>query len=195
MRGRVRRWTFAAIAACALAAVIPVIAAAKHDTKHGGGGGSSAIKHVLLISVDGLHQSDLNWYVANNPGSELAKLTAGGAEYTSAQTPVPSDSDPGMTAQMTGGNPRTTGVYYDVSYSHALLEAGTTSCTGKPLGADVVYDSPDDIDVTRLDAGQGLSGLPDSILSMTSTPQDLLVPATFPVDPSTCKPIPPWQYL
>jgi hypothetical protein len=100
-----------------------------------------------------------------------------------------------MTAQVTGGNPRTTGVYYNVAYSHALLEAGTTSCTGQPTGADVVYDSPDDKDVTRLDAGQGLSGLPDSILNMTSTPQDLLVPSTFPVDPSTCKPIAPWQYL
>ena len=36
-----------------------------------------------------------------------------------------------------------------------------------------------------LDAGQGLSGLPGSILQMTSTPQDLLNPATFPVDPTT----------
>ncbi len=30
------------------------------------------IKHVLLISVDGMHQSDLDWYVANHPNSELA---------------------------------------------------------------------------------------------------------------------------
>ena len=28
------------------------------------------IQHVLLISVDGLHQSDLEWYVANHPNSE-----------------------------------------------------------------------------------------------------------------------------
>jgi hypothetical protein len=202
MRGRFRNWTFAAVVACALAAGIPVIAAAKHagtgeheQRGQGGGAPASAIKHVLLISVDGLHQSDLNWYVANHPGSELAKLALGGAQYAWAHTPVPSDSDPGMTAQMTGGDPRTTGVYYDVSYSHSLYEAGTTSCHGQPTGADVVYDSPDDIDVTKLDAGQGLSGLPDSILSMTSTPQNLLVPATFPVDPNTCQPIAPWQYL
>jgi hypothetical protein len=100
-----------------------------------------------------------------------------------------------MTAQVTGGNPRTTGVYYDVEYNHALLPPGTTSCHGQPTGAPVVYDSPDDLDVTRLDAGQGLSGLPGSILNMTSTPQDLLNPATFPVDPATCKPISPNQYL
>src|SRR5215475_14384965 len=73
--------------------------------------------HVLLISVDGMHQSDLDWYIANHPGSTLAKLTHSGSEYTNAQTSNPSDSDPGGTALMTGGNPRSTGVYYDVEYS------------------------------------------------------------------------------
>ena len=29
-----------------------------------GADGQSQIKHVLLISVDGMHQSDLEWYVA-----------------------------------------------------------------------------------------------------------------------------------
>ena len=43
-----------------------------------------AVKHVLLISVDGLHQSDLEWYVANHPSSELAKLVHGGAEFSNA---------------------------------------------------------------------------------------------------------------
>jgi hypothetical protein len=199
MHGRFRKRAFAAVAAVAVAVAIPVAAAAGHDRDHGHGEHHHrhAIQHVLLISVDGMHQSDLNWYVANHPGSELAKLTTGGAEYASAQTPVPSDSDPGMTAQMTGGNPRTTGVFYDVEFNHALLPPGTTSCHGQPddSGANVVYDSPDDIDVTRLDAGQGLSGLPGSILKMTSTPQDLLVPSTFPVDPATCKPIYPHSYL
>ena len=93
--------------------------------------------------------------MAHHPGSELAKLTAGGGEYTRAQTPIPSDSDPGMTAQMTGGNPKTTGVFYDVEYNHALLEAGTTSCHGQATGADVIYDSPDDINVNRARRGPG----------------------------------------
>src|ERR1700751_1785604 len=104
---------------------------------------SPRIEHVLLLSVDGLHQSDLEWYVANHPSSELAKLVHGGAEFSNAHTSVPSDSDPGGTAVMTGGDPRSTGVYYDVSYSHSVYEAGTTNCTGA-TGGDVVYDSPDD---------------------------------------------------
>jgi hypothetical protein len=150
---------------------------------------------VLLISVDGLHQSDVEWYVANNPGSELAKLVGGGAEYARAQTPIPSDSFPGMTAQVTGGNPRTTGIYYDDEYSHAVLPAGTMSCHGQPTGGEVIYDSPDDKDVTKLDAGQGLAGLPESILEMTAQPQSLLNPAALPVNPQTCMPIYPHEYL
>ncbi len=156
------------------------------------------IQHVLLISVDGLHQSDLNWYVAHHPGSELAKLATRGAQYSNAHTVVPSDSDPGGTALMTGGDPAATGVYYDVSYNHSLYEAGTTSCHGQATGADVVYDSPDDLNVNRLDAGQGIPGLlsdPSKIMQMTGTPQTLLNPSTFPVDPKTCRPIYPHSYL
>jgi arylsulfatase A-like enzyme len=82
---------------------------------------------VLLVSVDGLHQSDLDWYIANLPHSELAKLATGGAEYSNAHTSVPSDSDPGGTALMTGGDPRATGIYYDVEYNHDLYEADTRS--------------------------------------------------------------------
>ena len=113
---------------------------------------------MLLISVDGLHQSDIEWYVSQHPTSELAKLAGGGAQYAQAQTPIPSDSFPGMTAQVTGGNPRTTGIYYDDEYSHAVLPAGTTSCAGKPLGGEVIYDSPDDINLTALDAGRRSHG-------------------------------------
>ncbi len=200
MRGGFTKWAFAAIAAAALAVAIPVAAASGHGDHRPGGGRDHhprGIKHVLLISVDGLHQSDLEWYVVNHPGSELAKLASGGAEYTNAHTSDPSDSDPGGTALMTGGDPRATGVYYDVEYNHSLYEAGTTTCTG-PTGADVIYDSPDDKDVTRLDAGQGIPGLlqdPSKIMQMTGTPQTLLVPGTFPVDPATCQPIYPHSYL
>ena len=160
--------------------------------------GNSQVEHVLLISVDGLHQSDLEWYVNNHPASQLARLVYAGAEFTNAQTSDPSDSDPGGTALMTGGDPRATGVYYDVEYNHATDEAGATSCNGQPTGGDVIYDSPDDINVTRLDAGQNIPGIdqnPALIMDMTGNPQTLLNASTFPVDPATCQPISPHSYL
>ena len=58
------------------------------------------VDHVLLISVDGMHQSDLAWYVQNHPQSTLAKLTAQGVDYSNASTPFPSDSFPGMVGQV-----------------------------------------------------------------------------------------------
>jgi hypothetical protein len=195
MLGRIHRGVIVAAAtaiAAAGALAATVLAQPAPDRGHHH---ESSIAHVLLISVDGLHQSDLEWYVRNHPGSELAKLISGGAEYTGAQTPIPSDSFPGMTAQVTGGNPRTTGVYYDDEYSHAVLPAGTTSCHGQATGGEVIYDSPDDKNATALDAGQGLSGLPGSILEMTGQPGTLLNPASLPVNPQTCKPIYPHEYL
>jgi Type I phosphodiesterase / nucleotide pyrophosphatase len=200
MLGRIQRGATAALAIGFIAIVAPAaVVLADPPGDHGPGDRKghhqSPIAHVLLISVDGLHQSDLEWYVANHPGSELAKLADGGAEYARAQTPIPSDSFPGMTAQVTGGNPRTTGIYYDDEYSHAVLPAGTTSCTGQPTGGEVIYDSPDDKDATALDAGQGLAGLPTSILEMTAHPQSLINPAALPVNPQSCKPIYPHEYL
>jgi hypothetical protein len=161
-------------------------------------GSGSSIKHVLLISVDGLHQSDLEWYVHTYPHSTLAMLVSGGMEYSFAQTPVPSDSYPTTVALMTGGDPNTTGVYYDDAYDHALDPPGTTSCNGTPTGATVTYDSPDDLNASRLDAGQNIPGLlqnPALIMDMTGNPQTVLNASTFPVNPTTCQPVWPHSYL
>ena len=156
---------------------------------------AAAAKHVLLLSVDGMHQSDLAWYVAKHPTSALARLVSGGVQYTNAHTTTPSDSFPGMTAQVTGGGPGTTGVYYDDVYNHALLPAGTTNCKGVKPGAEV--DMTEDMDKNKasLDAGQGLKNLPGDILRMTGQPQSLLDPSKLPVDPKTCKPVYPHSYL
>ena len=154
-----------------------------------------AALHVLLLSVDGLHQSDLTWYVTGHPVSALATLVHGGVEFTNAQTPFPSDSFPGMVGQVTGGNPRTTGVYYDDSWNRALLPAGTTSCAGVKPGVEVTYFEQLDENLHALDAGQGLAGLPGSILGMTGNPTTLIDPSQLPVDPKTCTPVYPHQYL
>src|SRR5580765_6318004 len=60
--------------------------------------GRADIHHVLLISVDGLHQVDLSRWIAAHPGSTLAKLAGTGVQYTDAHAPTPSDSFPGLLA-------------------------------------------------------------------------------------------------
>jgi len=181
--------TAAALAGMALGGT--AVAAAGQATPSG----HSRIQHVLLISVDGLHQQDLVWYVKNNPHSALAALERQGLEYSHAETPFPSDSFPGMVGQVTGGDPRVTGVYYDDTWNHDVFPAGTTNCSGPAPGGEVAYTEADDIDQTRLDAGQGLAGLPGSILQMTSNPLQVIDPKNLPVDPATCQPIEPSQYL
>ena len=133
--------------------------------------------------------------MSTHPKSALASLVDRGTSYTRAQTPVPSDSFPGMVAQLTGGNPGTTGIYYDDTYNHALLPAGTTSCKGVAPGTEVTYFEALDKNPLSLDAGQGLLGLPGSILQMTGQPRDLINPALLPVDPRTCTPVYPHSYL
>jgi hypothetical protein len=152
-------------------------------------------RHVLLLSVDGLHQTDLARYVQQHPSSALAALVHDGVEFTGAQTPVPSDSFPGMVAQATGGNPSSTGIYYDDSWNRALLPAGTRSCAGATPGAEVTYFEQLDANLHALDAGQGLAGLPGGILAMTGNPDTVIDPTQLPVDPATCQPVYPHSYL
>ena len=196
MHVRCLRTGVAAAGATALVAG-SALASASASTVSGGGDGhpQSQIKHVLLLSVDGLHQQDLTWYVKNYPNSTLAALVRHGIDYTNARTPIPSDSSPGMVAQVTGGDPGVTGVYYDDTFNHDIFPAGTTNCTGPVPGAEAAYEEAIDINSNSLDAGQGLSGLPGSILQMTSNPVQVISPANLPVNPKTCKPIYPNQYL
>src|SRR5215471_2389193 len=95
----------------------------------------SRIKHVLLISVDGLHALDLSNYVASHPHSTLAQLSAHGKTYTNASASQPSDSFPGLAALVTGGSPVTTGYWYDVSFNRKLsLPAAPNPVMGMASG-------------------------------------------------------------
>ncbi len=186
--------TATAFAACAAPASQSVAHAAP---------GAAGHKHVLLLSVDGLHESDLQWYVTQHPRSALAALVRTGTEFSNAQTPFPSDSFPGMVGQLTGGNPRTTGIYYDVTYNHATIDptASTAAtpdpsvCASTPTGGNVAYDETIDKDNGHLDAGQGLGDLPSSILQMTGNPRNLIDATQLPIDPATCTRIYPHSYL
>src|SRR6476659_4156655 len=90
------------------------------------------VKHVLLLSVDGLHALDVSRFVASHPSSALAELSRHGTTYTSARTPVHSDSFPGLLALVTGGLPVTHGIFYDVSYDREIFDPTNTTCSGAP---------------------------------------------------------------
>jgi len=197
MRVRNLRAVAAAVGVAALVGATAPSAAGV--VSHGGearqGGYGSPITHVLLLSVDGLHQQDLAWYVSHYPHSTLAYLTRQGVEYSNALTTIPSDSFPATVGLMTGGDPGVTGFYYDDTYNYDVFPPGTTKCVGPPPGGQVNYDETDDVNTNGLDAGQGLKGLPGSILQMTSNLRSVINPATLPVSAATCKPIYPNQYL
>src|SRR5262249_57030616 len=104
-------------------------------------------------------------------------------EYSNALTPFPSDSYPGIVGPATGGDPGVTGIYYDDTWNHAVFPAGTTNCTGPVPGGEAAYMEAADIDQTRLDAGQGLKGLPGSIPPMTANPLHVITPPHPPPSP------------
>jgi len=129
-----------------------------------GTGDSGGISHVLLLSVDGLHEKDLARYVELNPKSSLAELTHLGITYTKASASKPSYSFPGLLSMVTGGSPRTTGVFYDDSYDRNMFPPGS-DCTG-PSGFDIGYDERIDFDQNKLfSGGINPANLPKEIIS------------------------------
>lgn len=169
-----------------LGGILPSCASADND--------ASKIKHVLLISVDGMHALDLTNYVASHQNSTLAQLSGHGLTYTNASTSLPTDSFPGLAALVTGGSPQTTGFWYDVTYNRALVASQLTAppgyvmtagpCPG-PVGTTVGFDEEIDIDLTQLNGGAPQKTLTDVPIN----------PGLLPRDPLTCKPIYPHQYL
>ncbi|CAF9929117.1 hypothetical protein IMSHALPRED_007818 [Imshaugia aleurites] len=112
---------------------------------------TSPYRHVAVFSVDGLHASDLDKYVALRPNSNISTLLKTGYEYSGAYTSAPSDSFPGTVAQFTGATPKTTGVWYDDIWNRNIFAPGS-NCTGLP-GYDT--DSTEDLDYnsTKLFSG------------------------------------------
>jgi hypothetical protein len=94
------------------------------------GDDDQSFARVLLISIDGMRAVDLARFVADHPSSALAQLSATGRTYTNAMGTRPSDSFPGMLAMVTGGTPRSTGVYYDDGYDRSLVAANVLCVPG-----------------------------------------------------------------
>jgi len=89
---------------------------------------NSNIKHVLLISVDGMHAIDFlncaHGLTGVNNGEPycptFAALGRTGIHYVAASASKPSDSFPGLMTIVSGATPRSLGVYYDVAYDRSI---------------------------------------------------------------------------
>ncbi|HEX7480565.1 MAG TPA: alkaline phosphatase family protein [Polyangiales bacterium] len=111
------------------------------------------VRQVLLLSIDGMHQVDLEKFIATHPASTLAQLASHGAQYTQAyvnrldgSATNPSDSFPGLLALTTGGSSPTHGGWYDVSYARDLFAYDAVRpCSGAP-GTAVAYDESVELD-------------------------------------------------
>src|ERR1700751_637181 len=109
-----QRWVAAVAGALLLGAfIVPV--GPTQDREHGG-----RIRHVLLISIDGMHALDfincLKGISGANGGApycpNLAELGETGVNYLDTANSKPSDSFPGLMSLVTGGSPRTAGGFY-----------------------------------------------------------------------------------
>jgi len=148
----------------------------------GGWSNPSTYKHVLILSVDGLHQADVADPLLQSDLPNIISLEKTGVSYTNASTSKPSDSFPGTTAYLTGASPGTTGIYYDVSYNRSLTAPGGNAAS--PRGTLVPYDESIDYDPTLLSGGGDYS-------------VGSIDPAKLPLDctSGTCKPVYPHSYL
>jgi hypothetical protein len=110
------------------------------------------IRHVLVISIDGMHSLDLALWIKNHPSSALAGLSSQGMNYTNASSTKPSDSIPATVGIFTGASPATGGMYYDDAYNRAWWPSTNLTCSGAP---GTVIDLKQGIDL----ALNGLSGV------------------------------------
>jgi hypothetical protein len=102
------------------------------------------VRHVLVISVDGLHAVDAERFIASHPQSALAEIAQHAVRYTAAATSRPSDSFPGVLSILTGGSPASADVFYDVSWDRTQWPPGPAGCTG-PQGQQTTYDETIDL--------------------------------------------------
>ncbi len=150
--------------------------------------GPAPYQHVLLISIDGMHGIDLQNYISAHPQSALAGLANRGVVYSNAYTTAPSDSFPGMVAQVTGATPLTAGIFYDDAFDRTLFAAGSNCEAGPGKGPGVETNLAEslDIDDTKLNGG-GTLGQPLTQLDPTHLPMGFVN--------GKCKPIYPHQFM
>ena len=165
------------------------------------------IRHVLLLSVDGMHAVDFKNCAEGIPGvnggepycPHLAGLKHTGVDYVAASTSRPSDSFPGLMSIVSGATPRTMGVYYDVAYDRSLdapalttgngVAAGPCNAYSTPTGTTTEYEEGIDIDQTKLNGGAPGASLVDGTIKS-------IQPKRLPRNPANgCAPVYPWEFV
>ena len=167
---------------------------------------NSRIKHVLILSIDGMHAVDFKNCASGistvNGGDpycpNLAALGQTAVNYVAASTTKPSDSFPGLMGIVTGATPRTMGVYYDVAFDRSLdapaettgngVAAGPCAPYGEPTGTRTEYEEGIDKDQTKLNGGNGAS-LTDGNVNSIQPKRLVRNPATG------CAPVYPWDFV
>ena len=177
------------------------IAAHAQEAEH------AKVKHVLLLSIDGMHAVDFKNCaegLASVDGGDpycpnIAALGQTGVNYVAASTSKPSDSFPGLMSIVTGASPRTMGVYYDVAYDRSLsapalttgngVAAGPCSPYGTPTGTTTEYEEGIDIDQTKLNGGAPGASVTDGGFAS-------IEPKRLPRNPANgCAPVYPWEFV
>jgi hypothetical protein len=200
------KWKAGILAGALLLSSMPgAYAAPKEGRKWNEDGEGRKFRHVLLLSIDGMHALDFENCSKGMPTingglpfcPNLAELGEHGVNYLGASASKPSDSFPGLTALVTGGSPRTTGVFYDAAYDRSLdppaqmtgngLLPGPCVAGAPPVGTRTEYEEGISIDQNQLNGGAP-GGADGGRLSLD--------PSKMPRDPKQgCAPVYPWNFV
>jgi hypothetical protein len=177
-------------------AFVPVVFAQEHLNDRNG------VRHVLLISIDGMHAVDYENCIASNTCPHLTALGKTGVTYTRTTTSRPSDSFPGLMALVTGGTPRTVGAFYDVAYDRVLapptIDTGNglpgsgpapAGCkVGMPNGTQTEYEEGVEFNQHQVNGGGPYAMFDGGVLSID--------PMKLERDPfNNCSPVYPWNFV
>jgi hypothetical protein len=165
------------------------------------------IRHVLLISIDGMHSIDFincaEGLTSIDGGASycpnLADLKEHGINYLDASTSKPSDSFPGLTAIVSGGSPRTYGAFYDVAYDRSLAPPAKTTGNGVAAGTCTpgVFNGTTTEYEEGIDKNQQFLNGVDGISTAAGDGNASSIDSTrLPRDPAKgCQPVFPWNFV
>jgi hypothetical protein len=129
----------------------------------------------------------------------MSALSHHAINYVAAVSSKPSDSFPGLAAVVTGGSPKSTGLYYDVAYDRSLdppaattgtgLAGGTCTSYAPPTGTTTDYDQGIDVNDNQLNGGAPGAALAEGGIASID-------PTKLVRDPQKgCAPVYPWDFL